>query len=159
MPITRELVARQLGTGTIRRDGIGMTAYPRFLTPVAERLAEGGRWTITKRFGSYALALPDNGSLPRVKLPVPETDELLKLAEDLHKTGISYEGWMWNWPLRYEPGDYGRIVSPVETRREMPARLDIGIAGLWRAVVTWPVRRDGVAEVWVDRRCFARQRR
>ncbi len=61
MTTTVELVAQQLGSGTIRHGGM---MYARFLTPVAERLAEGGQWTIAKYRGSYALCLPDNGALP-----------------------------------------------------------------------------------------------
>ena len=73
---TRTLVARQLGSGTIRLGGM---PYARFLLPVAERLAETGHWMIAQHRGSYALCLPDNGALPYAIRRLPMAHSMMFL--------------------------------------------------------------------------------
>ena len=66
MPTTRTIVCTQTGTATVRNQG---QQYPRFPTPLAEMLTEGGEWTLVKRLGAYSLCWPQNGSVPQVKGP------------------------------------------------------------------------------------------
>ena len=144
-----ELTADRLGTRTV----MGLT-YDRFLTPVAERLEETGHWRILRRNGSYCLCLPDNGSVPKLKAKIPEPDELLKLAGEIHERGEPWQGTAFGWPARFTPSRMGRIISAPSWQRKddsfgpcRPARLEVGITGLWRAVVEWS---DRTPEVWVE---------
>ncbi len=143
MPATRELVAPRLGTKKC-----GGVVYHRFSTPVAELLAEGGHWIISRRRGSTALCLPDNGSLPRVTMQVPALAELLRFAAEVHQRREPYEGSMWGWPVRYTPGAFGHVVTDEECPRlARPTRFEIGVPGLWRAVAEWT---NDEPVVWVE---------
>ncbi len=95
MATCRELTTDRIGTRTVR--GV---VYDRFLSPVAERLEETGHWRILRRNGSYCLCLPDNGSVPKVKVKIPDPPELLALAEELHERGDPWEGTAFGWPAR-----------------------------------------------------------
>ena len=147
MPTTRTLTVKQLGVGTVRYRGEN---YPRFPTPVAEMLTEGGEWTLVKRLGAFSLCWPQNGSLPQVRASVPSVDELLKLGDDLYRRGEIYSGGeMWSWPVSFTPATPGRIASPTRRVMDLPARMECGRAGAWRAVIEW---HDDQPVLWIERR-------
>lgn len=149
MPETRELRVQPLGTQTIR--SYDRMLYPRFLSDIADRLEAGKEWIVVRRYGSYSLCQNLNGSAATIKAEVPDTDEIIKLAEDLHGRHEPYESVAWNWPIRYTPGVLGHQITPPPKRarvRQLP-RLELGTPGLWRAVVTW--RPNGNVDLWIER--------
>ena len=94
MPEMIELRAQPLGTATIRDRGL---RYPRFLADVAQRLEDGKEWLVVRRFGSYSLCQALNGSVATITAQVPNTNEIIKLAEDLHGRNEPYIGNVWGW--------------------------------------------------------------
>ena len=151
MPVCCELIAPSLG-----QQERGGTTYDRYLTAVAERIEDAGHGIVVRRNGSYALVRPDNGAPPTIRVEIPDQAELLQVARDLHKRGEPYDGSMWGWPLRYTPSTEGEPVSAPEWVSDedeefgpiQAARLEIGIPGVWRAVLAW---WDHEPVVWVER--------
>ncbi len=144
-----QLTAVRVGTG--RYQGL---VYDRFFTPVAEMLDDAGEWRVLKRNGCYALCSSVNGSLPKLKVMVPEPKELLEFAGELHRLNVPWEGTVLGWPGRFVPAQTGKIVESEdwasddeEVVRCRPAILEVGICGLFRCVVEW---WGGDIELWIE---------
>ncbi len=73
---------------------------------------------------------------------------------EILERGDPCEGTAFGWPARFTPSRMGRIISAPSWQRDddafgpcRPARLEVGITGLWRAVVEW---WGGDPELWIE---------
>ncbi len=84
-----------------------------------------------------------------MKVEVPPVDELLALGHSLHKRAEPYESVAWGWPIRYVPAVFGTIVARSRRGMTLPARLEVGVPGLWRGLIEW---HQDEAVVWIEGR-------
>jgi hypothetical protein len=104
---------------------------------------------------------------PEILVPVPEEDQLLRLAYERACAGIAWEGTTpWHWPAKFTPARVQRDWSDKEItgilwdgidetgrriggtmnieagwhERSTLAQFEIGCFGIWRTVITWRPR-------------------
>jgi hypothetical protein len=107
-------------------------------------------WTVEKEGRSYDYMRPpasEQGKPPFfIDTEIPTREEVLRMAEEAHREGSQWLGWVGMWPAYYVPSeqstmrllDDGTGVTPAEEPRTIQTepRFEVGVWPFWKAYVT-----------------------